>query len=72
MGDSLDEAEHFGGACLVVADLVAGALLVVSDGFEEAEGSHADGVYGVFGRVKADADVGLGSEVVDFVGLDLF
>ena len=42
LGDGLDEAKHFGGTCLVVADLVAGALLVVADGFEDAEGAHAN------------------------------
>ena len=61
-----------GGTSLVVAevDLFAGALLVVADGFEGMEVAHDDGVYGVFGGVEADMDVGLCAEVVDVVMFD--
>jgi len=52
-----DFAVHFGGGCLVVADFLSGLVLEVSDGFEEAEGAHADGVGGVDGHVEGDADM---------------
>jgi hypothetical protein len=45
-------------------------LFVVADGFEQAECVHGDDIDGVFGGIEADADVGLGTEVIDFVGLD--
>ena len=59
-------AEHFRGPGLVDADLLAAGLDEVADGFVKAEGAGGDDVGGVFGLVEADADVGLGGEVVVF------
>lgn len=60
-------AEHFGGGSLVEAGFDA----AFADGFEDAHGAEAGDVAGVFGKVEADAHVGLGGEVVDFVGADV-
>ena len=65
----LHQAVEFGGAGLVEAALLFQAE--DADGFEYAQGADAVGVGGVFGLFKADRDVALRGEVVDFVGLHL-
>ena len=54
--------------CPVIAMLNGAAL---AGGFEDVEGSAAGDVEGVNGRVERDADVALGAEVVNFIGLDI-
>ena len=61
-----DLAVHFAAGGLVEADGQAG----VADGLEQVHGSEGVDGDGVDGLIEADADVGLGAEVVDFVGLD--
>jgi hypothetical protein len=58
-----DFAVHFGAGSLVEADGQSG----VADGFEEIHGSEGVDSHGINGLVEADADVGLGAEVVDFI-----
>lgn len=41
-----------------------------ADGVEETEGAEAVDVGGVFCHFEGDLDVGLGTEIVDFGGLD--
>ena len=65
-------AEHFGRTGLIKTDLTGGMSHVVADGIKEAEGADCDGIGGVFGVFERDFDVGLGAEVVDFVGLGDF
>ena len=69
LGDFLDETEEFRGAGLVEA----GFLFQVknADGLQDAQGAQRVGVGGVFGLFKADGDVTLRGEVVDFVRLGL-
>jgi hypothetical protein len=52
--------------------LFARALLLLPDGFQQVEGAEGVGLGGVNGDIEADADVGLGAEVVDFVRVDQF
>ena len=42
-----------------------------ADCFEQAQGAHRIDIGGVFGGFEGNRDMGLGAEVVDFVGLDL-
>lgn len=51
----------------------AGFLFQAQDanGFEDAQRAQAVGIGGVFRLFKADGDMALGGEVVDFVGLNL-
>ncbi len=65
-------AEHFRGAGLVEARLLLGSGGVVAQGFQDTERSGSYDIGGVFGLIEADAHVGLGREVVDFIGLNLF
>ena len=65
----LHQAVEFGGAGLVEAAFLSQAE--DADRFEHAQGADAVGVGGVLGLFKADGDVTLRGEVVDFVGLNL-
>ncbi len=42
-----------------------------ADCFEQAQGAHRIDIGGVFGGFEGNCDMRLGTEVVDFVGLDL-
>lgn len=42
-----------------------------TEGFEEARRSQGRDVSGIFGKVEADADVALGAEMVDLIGLEV-
>lgn len=54
---------------MVEADVVEEAGF--ADGFEEADGTEAGDVAGVFRDIEGDADVALGAEVINFVWLNL-
>ncbi len=69
LGGFDDVAEHFAAARLIDFDLLS--LVQLAGGFEDVESSTAGDVEGVNGRVKRDADVALGAEVVNFIGLDI-
>ncbi len=65
--DFLHQAIELAGAGLIKA----GFLLQAQDanGFQNAQGAHAVHVGGVFGALKANSNVALGAEIVDFIGL---
>lgn len=67
--DFLYQAIELGSGGLVEAGLFFQAK--DTDGFEDAQGTDAVGVRGVFWRFEADSHVTHGSQVVDFVWLDL-
>ena len=56
--------EHLAGGGLVEAGLDP----ALADDLQQADGAQRGDIAGVFGQVKADADMGLGGEVVDLVG----
>lgn len=64
-------SEHFRRPSLVVFDVgSAGCRDVRADSFEEAEGSGSNDVGGVIRDLEGNGDVGLGSEVVNLVGVN--
>ncbi len=56
---------------MVVADFLSGLVHEVADRFEEAQRAHPDGIGGVDRHIERDADMGLGTEVVDLVWFDI-
>jgi len=65
----LHQAVEFRGAGLVEAGFLFHPQN--ANGFQNAQGSHAVNVGGVFGALEADGHMALRAEVVDFVGLGL-
>ena len=65
-----DLAEDLGRGGLIEANLFAQVFLAVADGVEQAQTAESGDVRGVLGVIERDADVGLGTEVVDFVSFD--
>ena len=61
-------SKEFGGGGLVESGLDTGFF----NGIEESECSDCSGIGGIFWDIKADTDMGLSGEVIDFMGLDFF
>lgn len=69
LGDFLNEPVELRGRGLVEASLLLKAEN--ADGFEDTQSAECIGVGSVFGFFKADLDVALSGQVVDFVRLGL-
>jgi len=69
LGNFLHLAEHLGGRGLVVTDFFNQTGF--ANGFEDALRTETDDVAGVFRNIEGNAHMGLGTEVVNFVGLEL-
>ena len=46
-------------------------LLVIADGFQQADHAHGHHVHGVFGLIETHPHMALGAQVVDFIRLDI-
>ena len=64
--DFLDQTVHLRAASLIITGLQAD----FPDGFQDADGADPGDIAGIFGDVEGDADMALGGEVIDLVGLD--
>ena len=62
----LDQPVHLRTAGLVVARLQPD----FADRFEDADGADTGDIAGVFGNVEGDADMALGSEMINLIGLN--